>query len=228
MKTTILQPHTTAELEEKYNKFIDLIETTFVGERKEKLLKLYSDENFGQELLLAPASGKLNFHCCYVGGYIDHINNVINNSQLAGKFFKHVGGTIDYTDEELVFAAMHHDLGKLGTSEGPYYITQDSQWHQEKKNEYFVHNPKIQWMSPPDRALAILSEFQISMTWKEMLAIKLSDGLYDDGNAFYLKTYGADKELKTNLPYVVHMGDFISCRGEHDTFMREHGDIINY
>jgi hypothetical protein len=228
MKNTLLQPYTPEELSSKYDDFIALIEKTFSGERAERLKVLYNEENFGQELILAPASGKLNFHNCYVGGYIDHINNVIDNSLKAMKFYEFAGGTVDFTEEELIFSAMHHDLGKLGDKTGPYYITQDSQWHQEKRNEYFTNNTKIQWMSPPDRAICLLSEFGISINWKEMLAIKLSDGLYDDGNSFYLKTYGPDKELKTNLPYVIHMGDFISCRAEHDTFMREHGDLINY
>lgn len=226
MKTTLLKPYSPEELGEKYDSFIELIEKYFSEDRESKLKELYSEENYGQELILAPASGKLHFHNCYVGGYIDHINNVINNSLKSMKFYKFAGGTVDFTEEEVVFAAMHHDLGKLGDENGPYYVGQESTWYQEKRHEYYTHNPKLQWMSPPDRAIYLLNKFQISMTWKEMLAIKLSDGLYDECNGFYLKTYSPEKELKTNLPYVIHMGDFISCRAEHDTFMREHGEMI--
>jgi hypothetical protein len=226
MKKTLLNPYSPEDLSEKYNSFIDTIDKYFSGDRRNKLKKLYSEQNYGQELVLAPASGKLNFHNCYVGGYIDHINNVINNSLKSMKFYEFAGGTIDFTEEEVVFAAMHHDLGKLGDENGPYYIHQESRWHQENKHEYYIHNPKLQWMKPPDRALYILNKFEISMTMNEMLAIKLADGLYDDCNEFYLKVYDPNKALKTSLPYVIHMGDFISCQTERDRFLRKHSDLI--
>ena len=40
-----------------------------------------------------------------------------------------------FTQEELLFAAMHHDLGKLGDGTKPYYLPQDSEWHRKNKNE---------------------------------------------------------------------------------------------
>lgn len=227
MKKTILERYSPEELSQKYDCFIQFIKESFGqdSERTKGLLELYSENNLGQELVLAPAAGKLNYHNCYIGGYIDHIMNVINNSKVAAKFWKHAGGEVDFTDEELIFAAMHHDLGKLGDTDGPYYIPQESTWHQEKKLEYFTHNMNIQWMSPPDRAIYLLNKFGIKMTWKEMLGIKLADGLYDEGNAFYLKVFDASKRMKTNLPHVIHMGDFVSCCSERDTFIREYGEF---
>lgn len=226
MNKNLLEKYSAEELEKKYNEFMELIENSFNGERLEQLKELYSSDNFGQELIVAPASGKLHYHNCYVGGYIDHINNVINNSKRASKFYEYAGGTIDWTEEELIFSAMHHDLGKLGDENGPYFIPQESVWHQEKQNEYFIHNPRIQWIGPTDRALYILNKFGIKFTWKEMLAIQLSDGLYDDKNAFNLKVYQHEKSLKTNLPHVIHVGDFISCQTERDTFIRDNGSFI--
>ena len=36
---------------------------------------------------------------------------------------------VDFTDEELIFCALHHDLGKLGTKGKPFYIANPSEWH---------------------------------------------------------------------------------------------------
>jgi hypothetical protein len=41
---------------------------------------MYSEEEFGRELVVAPASGKLHFHSAYIGGYIDHVMNVCRNA----------------------------------------------------------------------------------------------------------------------------------------------------
>ena len=41
---------------------------------------MYAENELGTALTLAPASGKLNFHNCYEGGYIDHVMNVARNA----------------------------------------------------------------------------------------------------------------------------------------------------
>lgn len=226
MKKSLLEKYTPDELDEKHSSFMKLIDDSFGKDRASKLKVMYNNDNLGQELVMAPASGKLNYHNCYIGGYIDHIMNVIENSKISSKFYEHAGGDIDFTEEELIFAAMHHDLGKLGDVDGPYYIPQESTWHQEKRHEYFTHNTNIQWMSPPERGLYLLNKFGVTFTWKEMLGIKLADGMYDESNAFYLKTFDPAKRLQTSIGYVIHMGDFVACCSERDTFMREHGDLF--
>jgi hypothetical protein len=54
----------------------------------EQLLHMYSENELGIELTIAPASGKLHFHSAYVGGYIDHVMNVCKNSMCMMKHFK--------------------------------------------------------------------------------------------------------------------------------------------
>ena len=137
----MIKNYTEEQLEANYNKFIEALKKVFSGERLEKLLHMYSPEELGTELAIAPASGKLNFHSCYVGGYIDHVMNVARNAYKLKKVFEEGGGTVNFTDEELFFAAFHHDLGKLGDGAEPYYIPQESEWHQKNKKEYFVNNP---------------------------------------------------------------------------------------
>jgi hypothetical protein len=209
--------YTETELLANYELFINSLPKYFSGDRLEKLKKLYSEEEFGYRLTTAPASAKEHFHNAYPGGYLDHINNVLVTSFGVKKLYEFRGGTIDFTDEELAFSAIHHDLGKLGDKEqGEYYLPQDSEWHRKNKSEIYKFNSQLQYMDVTDRALFILQQYQIVCTWKETLAIKLSDGLYHEPNTSYLKSYNPDHELKTNLPRVLHIGDYMACRCEYD------------
>jgi predicted HD phosphohydrolase len=63
--------------------------------------------------------------------------------------YKNMGGDITFTKQELIFAALHHDLGKLGDpDEGPYYVNQDSDWHR-KRGELYTHNENLQYFKAP-------------------------------------------------------------------------------
>ena len=55
--------------------------------------------------------------------------------------------------KNLIFAALHHDLGKVGDLDKDYYIPQDSEWHRKNRGEIFKHNPKLQYMTVTDRAI---------------------------------------------------------------------------
>ena len=49
-----------------------------------------------------------------------------------------MGGDIStYTVEEMHFAALFHDLGKMGQQEGEYYTPNDSQWHIDKLGQIY-------------------------------------------------------------------------------------------
>jgi hypothetical protein len=214
--------YTEKELFANYEKFLKQLEKIFSGERLEKLKHLYSENEYGYRAIMAPASAKEHFHNAYVGGYLDHIMNVLTTSFGVKKLYEARGGTIDFTDEELAFSAIHHDLGKLGDKEqGEYYQIQESDWHRKNRGEIFKFNSNLQYMDVVDRALFILQQYQIPCTWKETLAIKLSDGLYHDANSSYLKSYNPDHELKTNLPRLLHVADYISCRCEYDMWKLE-------
>ena len=76
------------KLEAKYNKFIEAIKKSFTGERLEKLLHMYSMDELGPNLMLSPASGNINYHNAYEGGYIDHIMNVARNSLRMMKLYQ--------------------------------------------------------------------------------------------------------------------------------------------
>jgi len=219
---SMTKTYTEKQLAANYDKFMELLPKYFSGERLKKLNHLYSEDEYGYKLTLAPASAKEHYHNAYPGGYIDHITNVLTSSFGVKKLYEMRGGTVDFTDEELAFATIHHDLGKLGDKEqGDYYLPQDSEWHRKNKSEIYKFNANLQYMDVTDRALFILQQYGIVCNWKETLAIKLSDGLYHEANTSYLKSYNPDHELKTNLPRIVHIADYLSCRCEYDMWRQE-------
>lgn len=197
-------------IQENYNKFIAYVEQDSRAEQLKEFYKLFSDE-----LVSAPASGKTYFHNAFPGGYLDHILRVTETALKIASLYKGMEGDINFTKQELIFAALHHDLGKLGNpEEGPYYVDQDSDWHR-KRGELYKQNEQLQYMKAPERGLFLLQKHGISVTQNEWLAIKLSDGIYDEGNKSYLINY-APYAMKTNLPYIIHWADHISSRVEND------------
>jgi len=218
-----MRNYTPEQLQANYEKFIEAIKKVFSGERLEKLLHMYSPDELGTELAVAPASGKLNFHSAYVGGYIDHVMNVARNSYKIKKMFEEGGGIVNFTDEELLFAAFHHDLGKLGDGAEPYYIPQTSEWHQKNKNEYFTHNPKLQYFDVTDRALWLLNQYGIKYNQKEQLGIMMADGLYNEATKKYWISYNEDFQLKTNLPLILHWADHMSTAIENSEYKKSYG-----
>jgi hypothetical protein len=204
------------QLEENYNKFIEFLKKVFKNnpDRLDNLLRMYSETELGTELTIAPASGKLHFHSAYVGGYIDHVMNVCRNAYSLKKIFAEQGGRINFTDEELFFSALHHDLGKLGDGEKPHYIPEESEWHRKNQNSAFKINPELYYMDVTDRALWLLNQYGIKYSQNEMLGIKLADGLYNEATKKFFVNYTEGGELKTELPYIIHWADHMSCRVE--------------
>jgi hypothetical protein len=204
------------EIVANYQEFLALIKSTFAGERQEKLLAMYADDAMGQELATAPASMSEHFHFAFPGGYLLHIMRVVKCAFGAKKLFQAMGANIDFTDEELVFAAMHHDLGKLGDETGTYYVTQTNDW-KAKQGECYQMNPHIQYMEVTDRAAYVLQYYGVKFNWKEYLGMKLADGMYKESAKAYLVGFKPEMYLKTNLPRVIHVADYVACRGEYDS-----------
>lgn len=204
---------TEQQLLDNYQKIIDIVENTFEGERKENLIKMY--KFFEDRMIVAPASGKPNYHYCFVGGYIEHVLHIVDTAKKLMKVYEEIGAVLDFTEEELVFCALHHDLGKVGDTEHEYYIPQEDDWRRKKLNEHFTQNPEMQYMSVTDRALYLLQHFDIKISQLEWLSIKVSDGMYDEANIQYLKTFKPENSFKTSLPYLIHWADHMATRAEY-------------
>ncbi len=216
---------TEQQIVDNWNKLMKLIEDTFEGERKEKLLKMY--RYFENRMSIAPASGKAHYHNAMVGGYVEHVLHVTDCAVQIKKLWESNGAEINFTDEELIFAAMHHDLGKVGDLEEDYYIPQDSDWHRKNQGSIFKHNPKLQYMSVTDRAIFLLGHFQIPMTEWEYIGLRLTDGMYEEANKTYYMSYNPDWALKSNIAYILHQADMMATHIEGDEWKRADEEVSN-
>ena len=216
---------TEKQIVENWSKLIQLIEDTFDGERKEKLLEMY--KYFEDRMSVAPASGKAAYHNAMVGGYVEHVLHVTDCAIQIKKLWESNGAMINFTDEELIFAAMHHDLGKVGDLDKDYYIPQDSEWHRKNRGEIFKHNPDLQYMTVTDRAIYLLNHFGIKMSQWEYIGLKLTDGMYEEGNKTYYMSYNPDWSLKSNIAYILHQADMMATHIEFDEWQREDEEVSN-
>ena len=209
---------TAEQIETNWQTLMDIIEKYISDDRKENLLKFYED--FKDRMMFAPASGKGHYHNAMPGGYVEHILHIIDMARDVKDTWYNHDAKIDFTDEELVFAAMHHDLGKVGDLDNDYYIPQTSDWHRTNRGEVYTHNPDLQYMKVPDRGLWLLQHYGVKVTDKEYIGIKLTDGLYDEANKSYLMSYNPDWALRSNLPYILHQADMMATHIEYDQWMR--------
>ena len=200
------------QIQENLNKFYSYIDQYLSGERKDKLIDFY--KNIEETLATSPASSKLSHHNCFPGGYLDHVLRVAEAALIIDRVWTKFGQKLDYTNEELVFSALNHDLGKLGTNDQPFYLPNDSQWHIDKQGAYYKYNTSITHMRIADRSLYYLQQAGISVSENEFLAIKLHDGLYEEANKAYYMPYGQEFQIKTNLVHILHQADLMSARIE--------------
>ena len=200
------------QIQDNFESLMKVIDTYITGDRKEKLSLLYTDK---QEIIaLAPASGKENYHNCFPGGYVEHILNVVNIGLNVNKLWEDSNAVNTHTEEELVFALLNHDLGKIGEGDQPYFIPNPSEWHRKNQGAIYAHNPAINFMPVPERSLYILQQYGIECSFNEYVAIRTHDGLYDEANKSYYMSYNEDGKFRTNLPFIVHQADMMASRIE--------------
>ncbi len=204
------------KIQKNYEKHLKIIET-YITERKDKVLSMV--DSFKEEYALAPASGKTWYHNAFPGGYVDHVNRVVEYAVKQMRLYKEMGGDIDFTEEELVFAALFHDLGKLGDGDKLNYLPQTDKWRQDKLAEMYTNNPDLDFMLIPDRSLFVLQKFGITVSKKEFLAIRLHDGVFDDANKSYFFSYNPSSRMKTNIIKVLHTADFLASQVEYDNIV---------
>ena len=207
-------------IQKNYQKHLKIIDT-YIGERKESVLAMinHMEDNY----VMAPASGRSWYHNAFAGGYVDHVNRVVEYAVKQMRLYKEMGGEVDFTEEELVFAALFHDLGKLGDGDSPNYIPQTDKWRQDKLSEMYTYNPDLDFMLIPDRSLYILQKFGIKVSHNEFLGIRLHDGVFDKANEAYFYSHNPNSRMKTNIVYVLHMADFMASKVEYDIWLKTTG-----
>src|SRR6056300_410380 len=210
-------------ISKNYQKHLKIIDT-YIGDRKEKVLGML--KHLEDTYVMAPASGRSWYHNAFAGGYVDHVNRVVEYAVKQSRLYQEMGGTIDYTEEELVFAALFHDLGKIGDGDKPNYIPQTDKWRQDKLSEMYTNNPDLDFMLIPDRSLFILQKFGIKVSQKEFLAIRLHDGVFDEANKAYFFSYQESSRQKTSIISVLHSADFLASKVEYDIWKKQGGSTV--
>jgi hypothetical protein len=206
------------EIEKNWERHLKIVNTFIKGERKDKLLALY--DLLSEQLIMSPASTKHTLHNAFAGGYIDHVNRVVQSALKTSQLWQDMGAVIDFTEEELVFSALNHDLGKVGIKDSPMYLPQTDNWRKEKLGEEYKINKDISYMAIQDRSLYLLQLYSIPLSEKEYLAIKLHDGLYDDSNKSYYISFSPDSKFRTNIVYILHQADLLASKVEYDRYLQ--------
>ena len=209
---------TPQQIEQNWNKLRNIIQDTFEGERLDNLNKMY--DHFEDRMCMAPASGKEHFHYAHVGGYVEHVLHIIDYSQQLRSVWEKNGATINFTDEELIFAAMHHDLGKVGDLEHDYYVPNESEWHRKNQGAIYTHNKELQHMTVTDRAIFLLGHFKVPMSENEYIGLRLTDGMYEEANKAYYIAYQPERQLRSNIAYILHQADMMATHIEYDEWKR--------
>ena len=199
-----------------YNKLITWCEK-FNG-RGDKLKAMYAD--LGEErIMFAPASGTNYFHNAIPGGYVDHILRVMKFAKSEYEHYQSLGVNVEnFTLTELLFAAMHHDLGKLGfPGEGKeLYLPNQSDWHKTNQGKIYEYNDAIPHGLIQDRSLFLLQNYGITTTWNEWLAIRIHDGLYDKANEAYYMSHSQRSRMRSMMPQILHNADLAASRWEFE------------
>jgi len=201
------------QISSNWDKFLNNIETHISSPRKEKLLEFYKNQS--DRFVLMPAAANVNYHNCFPGGYVEHVNRVVDAAlEVRGMWEKFGADMTTFTVEELVFSAINHDLGKVGDSNNDLYIPSTNDWRKKNLGEHYSYNAEVGFMTIPDRSLFLLQEACISYTMNEMLAIRSHDGLYDDANKGYFISRIPESRPKSVIMFILHQADFLAAEVE--------------
>lgn len=218
MQEFILSPE---EIAANYKRFREVINQ--FSSRKDRLNKMY--DQMEDVLMTAPASSLEHFHNAFPGGYVDHVLRVYDFGNALFETWKKLGMNINFSLEELSFVTIHHDIGKLGLpgNGNELYVWNQSEWHRKNQGKLYEKNIRLPWMTTFDRGMYMLNHFAIPVTPEEMIAIRLTDGLYDESNREYMIAFDLSKKLKTNISLISHHADIMAARFEFERWATHSG-----
>lgn len=154
----------------------------------------------GERLMYCPASSKVDFHNAFIGGLVEHSLRVLRIALAINKIqFK-------LPEKEVIFAALMHDIGKLGDPQHERYLPQrDTYWF--KRGNVYEVNKDLPFATTSHGGLFLMQYYKIDLTFGEFMGILLNDGQYIDDN----RAYGM-KEC--SLAVLIHTADRLACEEE--------------
>ena len=108
-----------------------------------------------------------------------------------------------------------------------YYVPNDSKWHIENQGKYYKRGKDLNFMTVTDRAIYLLNYFGVSMSENEYLALRLTDGMYEEANKTYLMSYLDDNKVKSNISILLHQADMLASRIEYENWKHNKKDTKN-
>ena len=91
------------------------------------------------------------------------------------------------------------------------------EWRRKKLKEWYTFNDKLEPLSVTDRALWLLQHFDIKISPEVWKAIKLSDGMFDQGNHALYKRPDVNRNI---LHYIIHFADWMSTIAEKQHYQQ--------
>jgi hypothetical protein len=189
----------TQYLEEFWNKYSSLFKKAFGDNANtQKFL-----DAFGERIVLAPASHKVDQKYCEVGGLMKQsIDIAIAMKKIAEAL------DLETSPTSILRIALSHDLGKLGTEDQEYFLDQDSDWHREKLGAMYKFNDKVPRMPVPHLSVFLVNSYGLELTLEETRAIMTSGGLGRDEN----KSYGF---VNSSLQSLFQAAKLITVQTQH-------------
>jgi len=201
---------TAEQIQSNWEEFLGNIDTYISEPRKQVLMDFYTSNQ--DRFILMPAAHTTKYHNCFPGGYVEHVNRVVACAIKQAELWEEMGCDMStFTLEELVFAALNHDLGKVGDSSNDLYVPSKDEWRKKNLGELYTFNPEVGFMTIPDRSLFLLQEFGIRYSLNEMLAIRTHDGLYDEANKAYYISRIPESRPKSAIIYILHQADLMAA-----------------
>lgn len=217
---------TAKQIKSNYDRFRDIVNVNFPT-RRIQLNTMY--DAMEERVMFAPASTYEHFHNAIPGGYVDHVLRVYDFTMAQYELWKNMGMKVDnFTMEELQFAAIHHDLGKLGLpgTNGERWQPNDSDWHRKNQGKLYKVNSAMPFVNTSDVTFYLLNYYNISFSLNEMLGIKLTDGLYDEVSKPYFINYDTGGKLRNDMPYILHHSELMASRFEFERWATTNNKFV--
>jgi len=125
-------------------------------------------EERSEDIILAPASTRLEYVCCYPGGLVEHSLRVLNFMAKLRVLYEK---SLEVPVTSVVLVGLFHDIGKIGSKTKNYYVEKDSKWHQEKLGQFYDIHDKFKGISVNQLSLFTLTENEVKLNLDEWYAI---------------------------------------------------------
>ena len=83
---------TAEQIQKNWEKHLKIVDH-YIKDRKNDVNSMLED--LSEVYVMAPASGKTWYHNAFPGGYVDHVNRVVEYSVKQKKLYSEMGGNID-------------------------------------------------------------------------------------------------------------------------------------